>query len=286
MKTFDVSGDVVRKAQVLGIDVLVVIGGDGSLAIAHELSQMGLRVVGVPKTIDNDIMGTRVTFGFDTAVNTAMDALDRLHTTAESHHRVMILEVMGRNAGWIALQAGLAGGADVILIPEIPYDIRPIIDQIKARNVRGTKFSIIVVAEGAHPVGGSASYQGERDLGAAKRLGGIGEILALQLQDAYPLEIRVTVLGHLQRGGSPTAFDRILGSQFGTRAVHMIAEGMLDHMVALHDDQLIAIPLADAVGKLKLVPLDSTLIETAHGLGVSLGNTKEFIKSLGKSPKP
>lgn len=280
VKVFDVSADVVRSAHVLGLDALIVIGGDGSLKIAHELSPMGLNVVGVPKTIDNDLQGTQVTFGFDTAVNTAMDALDKLHTTAESHHRVIILEVMGRDAGWIALQAGLAGGADVILIPEIPYDPKVIVDQINARSKRGAKFSIIVVAEGAHPMQGETAYLQERDLGGARRLGGAGQSLADQIKALHNLEVRVTVLGHLQRGGSPTSFDRLLGSRFGTKAVHMIAEGLFDHMVALRNDELVAIPLAEAINTQKLVPMDSDLLQTAFGLDVSLGNTQEFIQTL------
>jgi len=272
VRVFDVSDDVVRHAQVLGLDALVVIGGDGSLRITHELIPKGLKAVGVPKTIDNDLLETNVTFGFDTAVNTAMEALDRLHTTAESHHRALILEVMGRDAGWIALKAGIAGDADVILIPEIPYDITRVAEKVRLRSRSGAKYSIIVVAEGARPVGGAAIYQDRREGGAARRRGGSGEALAEQLRaqnDA--VEVRVTVLGHLQRGGSPTAFDRLLATRFGAMAVRLIAEGRLGHMVALRDEQMVAVPIAEAVAGQKLVPLDSDILQTARALGVCLG---------------
>ncbi len=280
VKVFDVSDDVVRHAQVLGMDALVVIGGDGSLHIAHELMQKGLKVVGVPKTIDSDLQGTVITFGFDTAVNTAMDALDKLRTTAESHHRVIILEVMGRDAGWIALKAGIAGGADAILIPEIPYDLDVVADKIARRNRGGAKFSIVVAAEGARPVDGKAVYQAEREIGGARRLGGIGEVLARQLRERCRVEVRVTVLGHLQRGGSPTAFDRLLASRFGTMAVHLIAQGKLGHMVALQDECIIAVPIAEAVAQQKFVPLDSDILLTAFGLDVCLGNSREVIEKM------
>lgn len=280
IKVFDVSDDVIRHAQVLGLDALIVIGGDGSLRIAHELMQKGLHVVGVPKTIDNDIQDTDVTFGFDTALNTAMEALDKLHTTAESHHRVIIMEVMGRNAGWIALQAGIAGGADVILIPEIPYRLEVVAEKVEARNRRGAKFSIIVVAEGARPVGGEAIYQAERDIGGIPRLGGIGDVLAQQLKERCAVNVRVTVLGHLQRGGSPSAFDRLLASRFGTMAVHLVAQGKLGHMVALQGERIISVPLKQAIARQKLVPLDSDLILTAHGLDICLGETPQKIASL------
>jgi ATP-dependent phosphofructokinase / diphosphate-dependent phosphofructokinase len=269
----DVSGEVLRRAEELGVDVLIAIGGDGSLRIASELMEKGLQVVGVPKTIDNDLSMTQVTFGFDTALNTAMEALDRLHTTAESHHRVIVLEVMGREAGWIALEAGIAGGADVILIPEIPFDLRAVQEKIEERRRRGAKFSLVVVAEGAFPQGGAAVYLDQRDLGGMQRLGGIGERLAQQLRDCCGLEARVTVLGHLQRGGSPSAFDRLLASRFGTMAVHLIAEGKTGHMVALQDGRIVPVPLEQAIAHLKLVPLDSDIIQTARGLGICLGET-------------
>jgi 6-phosphofructokinase 1 len=280
VEVFDVSDDVVRHAQVLGIDALIVIGGDGSLRIAHELMQKGLKVVGVPKTIDNDLQGTVITFGFDTAVNTAMEALDKLHTTAESHHRVIILEVMGRDAGWIALKAGIAGGADVILIPEIPYDIEVVADKISTRNRRGAKFSIIVVAEGAKPAGGEAVYQAERQIGGTQRLGGIGVVVAEQLSGYCEAEVRVTVLGHLQRGGSPSAFDRLLATRFGAMAAYLVAQGKLGHMVALQDERIISVPIADAVAQQKFVPLDSDILLTAFGLSICLGNSRQVIEAM------
>jgi 6-phosphofructokinase len=236
--------------------------------------EKGLKVIGVPKTIDNDICGTTASFGFDTAANTAMEALDKLHTTAESHHRVIILEVMGREAGWIALKAGIAGGADVILIPEIPYDFECILDEIRERGKRGAKFSIIVVAEGAFPQGGQPIYQKVRETGAARRLGGIGEALADQLRDHTNEEVRVTVLGHLQRGGSPSSFDRLLASRFGVMAVHQIAAGNFGSMVALDRDNILAIPLVEAVKGTHYVPLDSDILLTAKGLDICLGVAK------------
>ena len=279
VQLLDVSDRVIHRVRELGIDDLVVIGGDGSLHLAYQLMQKGLRLVGVPKTIDNDISETDLTFGFDTAVNTAMDAIDKLHTTAESHHRIMILEVMGRDAGWIAIKAGIAGGADVILIPEIPYVLSEIVDQINARDQRGAKFSIIVVAEGAHPAGGHAVFQEDSHAGSAQRLGGIGEALAGQLHQYTDKEIRVTVLGHLQRGGSPTAFDRLLASRFGAMAVHLIAQGKQGHMVALKGDKITSISIEHAIAQQKFIPLDSDLIVTAHGLGICLGNSQTAIEN-------
>ena len=279
IKVYDVSDDVLRRAQVVGMDALVVIGGDGSLHIAHELMLKGLPVVGVPKTIDNDLENTEITFGFDTALNTAMEALDRLHTTAKSHHRVIILEVMGRDTGWIALEAGIAGGADVILIPEIPFDIGAVVEQVEQRNQRGAKFSIIVVAEGAFPQGKTALYRQTRELGAVPRLGGIGETLRAELQTLTEASIRVTVLGHLQRGGSPTAFDRLLASRFGTMAVHLIAQSKLGYMVALQNGAIVSVPLSEAVGRQKVVPLDSDLITTALGLDICLGRRLEELST-------
>ncbi|HEX6305947.1 MAG TPA: ATP-dependent 6-phosphofructokinase [Anaerolineales bacterium] len=282
VSAYDASDDVIKRANELGIDALVVIGGDGSLSIAHELEQKGLKVVGVPKTIDNDILETEVTFGFDTALNTAMEALDKLHTTAESHHRIIILEVMGRNAGWIALEAGIAGGADVILIPEIPYSLDVIIQKINARSARGAMFSIIVAAEGAIEVEGQMVYKDASENGGAKRLGGISEVLAEDLRQCCEFDVRVTVLGHLQRGGSPSAFDRLLASRFGTHAVHMIADGLLGHMAALACGTISSVPIADAVARQKLIPLDDDLIQTAVGLDISLGNSKEHYISVQK----
>lgn len=282
-KVFDVSDDVIRHAQVLGLDALVVIGGDGSMRITHELIQKGLKAVGVPKTIDNDLQCTNVTFGFDTAVDTATEALDKLHTTAESHHRAIILEVMGRDAGWIALQAGIAGDADVILIPEIPYHIDAVMAKIRARNRSGAKYSIIIAAEGARPEGGDVVYQEHQETGALRRMGGVGELLAAQIRAHGEIEVRVTVLGHLQRGGSPSAFDRLLATRYGVMAVQLIAEDKLGYMVALADEQIISVPIADAIARQKLVPLDSDIIRTAHALDVCLGNRREFVEQLARA---
>jgi 6-phosphofructokinase 1 len=231
----------------------------------------------VPKTIDNDLYGTEVTVGFDTAVNTAMEALDKLHTTAESHHRVLVLELMGRHAGWIALAAGVAGGADVVLIPEIPYDLDAITEKGQQRNQSGAQFSIVVVAEGSRPRGGAAVYQAERDVGGVSRLGGMGEVVAAQVRRLCQTDVRVTVLGHLQRGGSPTAFDRVLATRFGAMAVHVMAQGTGGHMVALHHGHITTVPLSEAVSRLKQVPLDSDLVRAALSLNICLGNRRQAI---------
>jgi ATP-dependent phosphofructokinase / diphosphate-dependent phosphofructokinase len=277
----DRSDLVVENARALGIDVLIVVGGDGTLKLAHEMSEKGLPVVAVPKTIDNDILLTDFSFGFDTAVSTAMEALDRLHTTAESHHRIMILEVMGRDAGWIALRAGIAGGADIILIPEIPYALSEIIAKIERREVRGAKFSIIMVAEGARPEDGQAVYQQHSKTEAAPRLGGIGEALAETLRQHTHKEVRVTVLGHLQRGGSPTAFDRLLGTRLGAMAVRMAAEGKLDHMAALQGEEMVAVPIVEAAAGQKFVPVEGDIVRTAIGMDISLG-----IRSIEEAQHP
>ncbi|MFZ5898731.1 MAG: 6-phosphofructokinase [Bacillota bacterium] len=270
----DVSDRVAINLANRAVDALIVIGGDGSLTIAKELGdRLNIKVVGVPKTIDNDLSATDQTFGFDTALNTAMDALDRLHTTAESHHRIMILEVMGRYAGWIALAAGLAGGADCILIPEIPFDIQKVIAKIRARRGVGKRFSIIVVAEGAKPVGGEMVVKRRvEDSFEQIRLGGIGERVGAQIEEITGIETRVTVLGHLQRGGSPTAFDRLLASRFGAAAVNLVVQGRFGEMVCLRSMQISSVPLAEAVGEMRRVPLDSDLILTARQLGICLGD--------------
>ena len=277
VKVLDVSETVLQRARDYGIDALLVIGGDGTMRIAQELLQQGLRVVGVPKTIDNDLYGTEVTVGFDTAVNTAMEALDRLHTTAESHHRVLVIELMGRHAGWIALAAGVAGGADVILIPEIPYHLEVIAEKLQQRNQSGTQFSIVVVAEGSMPCGGEAAYLAERDLGGVARLGGMGEVVAAQLRRMGQTDVRVIVLGHLQRGGSPTAFDRLLATRFGAMAVHLMAQEKVGHMVALRDGHMTAVPMSDAVSQQKQVPLDSDLVRAALDLAICLGDHRQAI---------
>ncbi|SHI72026.1 6-phosphofructokinase [Desulfofundulus thermosubterraneus] len=269
----DVSDRIFENISIHGVDALIVIGGDGSLAIAKELHAKGLSVVGVPKTIDNDLLATDQTFGFDTALTTATEALDKLHTTAESHHRVMVLEVMGRYAGWIALAAGVAGGADVILIPEIPYRIEKVIEMINQREVQGKKFSIIVVAEGAKPVDGELVVQKRvEDSFDPIRLGGIGHVVAQQVEEATGKETRVTILGHLQRGGSPTAFDRILATRYGTGAVRLVMEGRFGHMVCLRGTTIDAVPLTEATGQIRSVPLDSDLLLSARQLGICLGD--------------
>lgn len=271
VKVHDLSGVVLERIAELGLSALVVIGGDGSLRIAREFWQLGVPVVGVPKTIDNDLSATDVTFGFDTAVFTATEAIDKLHTTAESHHRVMVLEVMGRNAGWIALHAGLAGGADVILIPEIPFSIDAVLAAIDRRNAAGRKFSIVVVAEGAAPVGGEQVLLPSQDSRGAPRLGGIGAVVGEQISALSGRETRVTVLGHLQRGGAPTPFDRILASRFGSAAVRLAAANGFGRMVALRSPDIVDVSLDEAVSRLKTVPPDGELVRTATALGITFG---------------
>jgi 6-phosphofructokinase 1 len=266
----DLSDRVIANIDRLGIDALAVIGGDGTLKIAHEFAQLGVRVVGVPKTIDNDLAGTDVTFGFDTAVVTATEAIDKLHTTAESHHRVMILEVMGRTAGWIAITAGIAGGADIILIPEIPYKLERVVDAIAARDSTGSKFSIIVIAEGAAPAGRSDMRVVGTE-GTGTRFAGAGNLLGNQLVEFTEHEVRVTVLGHVQRGGSPSPFDRELASRFGAEAVRLIGAGGYDRMVAYRCSDVDSVPMADVVGIVKRVPPRGEHAETARALGISFG---------------
>jgi len=256
----------------LGLDGLVVIGGDGTLAIAHEFSKRGIPLVGVPKTIDNDIVGTTNCFGFDTAVSFATDAIDRLHTTAEAHHRIMVAEVMGRYAGWIALYAGVAGGADAILIPEIPFSIDAVARRLQAREKWGARFSIVVVAEGAIPKDGKRALIKEAQGATVERLGGIGQQVAIKLEELMGKETRSVVLGHLQRGGAPTSFDRTLATRFGGKAVELLLSGQTDKMVAFAPPDIVGIPLADVVGKTRNVPLDSDVIATARALGVTFGD--------------
>ncbi len=272
-RVFDASGVVERNFRRLGLDALVVIGGDGTLAIADRLMrEHGIPVVGVPKTIDNDLAATDRTFGFATAVEVATDALDRLHTTAESHHRIMLLEVMGREAGWIALHSGIAGGADVILIPEIPFDMEAVIAKVWARQNRGTSFSIIVVAEGAKPRGGEQVFSSVDPVTGWKRLGGISYQLAPTLQEKTGLEVRVTVLGHIQRGGSPCAADRILATQLGAEAARLVVEGQFGHMVALRGEEIVSVPLEQAINRLKLVDPQGQLVANARSLGLVFGD--------------
>lgn len=268
----DISDRVVDNIRSLGIDALIAVGGEGSLKIALELAKKGVAVVGVPKTIDNDLRETDLTFGYNTALETATDALDKLHTTAESHHRVMILEVMGRYAGWIALESGIAGGADVILIPEIPFDLARICSSIKQRSARGNRFSIVVAAEGAFPAGGDrvvAKTADERQ--SIERLGGIGQYVAKQIERCLDMEVRVTVLGHLQRGGSPTTFDRALGSRFGTKAVQMVAAGEFGRMACLRGRNITSVMIEEATRELKLVDPEGEIVRTAEDLGIMVG---------------
>lgn len=269
----DMSERVIDNIHAHGIDCLVLIGGDGTLTSARDFSRMGVNVVGVPKTIDNDLSATDTTFGFMTAVDTATDAIDKLHSTAESHHRVMILEVMGRYAGWIALESGLAGGADVILIPEIPYDINKVTSKIAERSAAGKHFSIVVAAEGAKSVDGELVVSKVlKDSPDPIRLGGIGNRIAEEIETRTKVETRVTVLGHLQRGGRPVPFDRILSTRYGVKAVELVNEGKFGMMVGLQGNCITAVSLEDAVGKLKTVPPDGELVEIARSIGVSFGN--------------
>ena len=266
----DRTGEIVRGFRLHHIDALITVGGDGSLAIASVLAKKGLRLISVPKTIDNDLDKTDVTFGFDTAVGFATEALDRLHSTAASHGRVMVVEVMGRYAGWIALHSGVAASADVILIPERPYDILKVVDKIKERESQGSKFTIIVVAEGATPLGGRALVV-EHESGRAERLGGIGEKVAADIHEISGKETRLVVLGHLLRGGSPTSFDRLTALRFGAAAVRGLEEGYSGVMVALDPPHIKYVPIEEAMGKMKMVPMDSDIVLTAKDLGISFG---------------
>jgi phosphofructokinase-like protein len=268
----DRSDELMENARRLGIDALISIGGDGSLDIARRLCNKGMRIVCVPKTIDNDVSGTVTTFGFDTAVNTALEAIDKLHTTAESHDRVMIMEVMGRDAGFIALHAGVAGTADVILIPEIPYDITKVCEKIRARDAAGRLFSIVVVAEGAFPRGGESHTLGESMPGQARRIGGVAEAIAREIQSKTGKETRSLVLGHLQRGGQPTGYDRLLATRFGGAAVRAIAEEKWGEMVALQSPHIVTIPIEDVLGETKRVDPTHDVVQTARATGISFGD--------------
>ena len=267
----DRSDEVVEAFRRLRIDALIAIGGDGSMRIASRFAAKGLSIVGVPKTIDNDLSGTVVTFGFDTAVMVASEAIDRLHSTAEAHERVMVVEVMGRYAGWIALHSGVASTADVILIPEIPFDFDAVCEKINDREARGRRFSIVVAAEGAKPVGGQLTVKG-REIGREVQLGGIAELVAHEITARTGKETRTVVLGHLQRGGAPTTADRLLALRFGAAAVRMVEERKFNHMVALDPPNVHAVPLEVATSRMKSVPLDSDIMDTARDLGISFGD--------------
>jgi len=267
--------EAIANMRVLGIDALVVLGGEGTLTIANEFDKRGIPVCGVPKTIDNDLACTELTFGFVTALDIATEALDRLHTTAESHDRVMILEVMGRHAGWIALHCGIAGGADVILIPEIPFSLEAVAAKIRARDLAGSNFSIIVIAEGALEIGHDLVYQDKGDALHAPRLGGIGQHLQRDLEEITGRETRCVVLGHLQRGGRPNAFDRMLATNFGSCAVRALESGERGVMVALQAGDVVTVPLTDAIKNIKTVPPNGQLVRTARDTGISFGAPDE-----------
>ena len=260
-----------------GIDALITIGGDGSLSIGRRLSDAGMRVIGVPKTIDNDLAMTDATFGFDTAVGVATESIDRLFTTATSHSRVFVIEVMGRYAGWIALNSGMAAGAHAILLPEIPFDLEPVAEMIARREARGARFAIVVVAEGAKPRGGDRSVLG-KSVGQAERLGGIGALVASELERLTGKEARTMVLGHLLRGGTPTSLDRLLGLRFGTAAVRGLEEGHRGVMVALQPPVVNFVPLVSAVSKMRTVPLDCDTILAGRDLGVCFGDTPLLVQ--------
>lgn len=269
--TIDVSDEIVKGIERLKLDALLVLGGDGTLHIAHELFQKGVPVIGLPKTIDNDIGGTDVTFGFDTALTIATEAIDRLHTTAESHHRVMVLELMGRDAGFISLHSGVAGGADVILIPEIPFKFESVVAKVRQRAEYGTHFSIMAISEGAKPVGGVQTYLRGGDEVYVPRLGGISQVVGEYIEK-QGFETRVTVLGHLQRGGTPTAFDRWIATRYGAAAVRVAAEGRFDRMVALRSGNVIDIPLGEAIAVPKRVDVHGDAVLTARNTGISFGD--------------
>ncbi len=266
------SQEILDNAARLGIDAMITIGGDGSLAIAQRLHECGMKIVGVPKTIDNDVSGTITTFGFDTAVNTAIDAIDKLHTTAESHDRVMVMEVMGRHAGFIALHAGVAGSADVILLPEIPFDIDNVCAKVRARDLAGRHFSIVVVAEGAFPIGGQESILGDSLPGQDRRIGGVAGRIAWAIQQRTGKESRSLVLGHLQRGGSPTGYDRLLATRFGGAAVEAVEEQKWGQMVALHSPHIVTVPFVDVLRQSRRVDPRHDVVRTARASGISFGD--------------
>ncbi|OPY71528.1 MAG: 6-phosphofructokinase 1 [Syntrophorhabdus sp. PtaU1.Bin058] len=269
----DISDKVVENFNRLGFDCLVAVGGDGSLKIAYDFFKKGVPVVGVPKTIDNDLGGTVITFGFDTAVSIATEAIDRLHSTARSHDRVMVVEVMGRHAGWIALNSGVSGGADVILLPEIPFDVDRICKHIMDNELHGRHYAIVVAGEGAAPIGGAELSKGPGEVGRQDVvLGGVGEFVARAIAEKTGKDTRSIVLGHLQRGGSPTTFDRLVSLRFGAAAVRMVETGQFGVMVALEPPVMKGVPLADVIGKIRRVSLDSDSVQTARELGICLGD--------------
>lgn len=268
----DASGEVVARIAELGLDALIVVGGDGTLAIARDLMQKGVNVVGVPKTIDNDVGGTEMTFGFDTALNIAVEAIDRLHTTAESHQRVMLLEVMGRDAGFIALHAGLSAGADIILIPEVPFSYSLIAEEIRSRLAGGYLDGLVVVSEGARPLDGEQVFSRAGDLLALPRLGGIAQQVAAWLEQECQVETRTTVLGHIQRGGTPTAFDRWLATRYGAAALRLAATGQYGRMVSYQQGRVTDVPLEAALGHPKRVDLQGDAVRAARDIGICLGD--------------
>ncbi len=286
----DMSDKAIENIKEFGFDCIFTLGGDGTQKSARDFSTKGVNVIGVPKTIDNDVACTEITFGYNTAVSVAMEALDRLHTTGATHHRIMVLEVMGRYAGWIALEAAIAGGADVALIPEIPYDINRVAEKINNRRKRGKNFSVVVVAEGAKPKGGDITIMGTRDNGAGvdnTKLGGIGQVLAQQLQEMTGLEARNTTLGYMQRGGTPTAFDRVLSTKYGTKAMQLALEGKFGTLAIIKNGKLDSVSLEEVVGNntkvgavsgnteesnLRKVTMEDDLIKTARDIGINLGD--------------
>jgi len=267
----DSSDEAIEVFQKHNMDALIANGGDGSMRIAHRLTEKGCRIVGVPKTIDNDVWGCDVTLGFDTAVNTATEAIDRLTTTAKSHQRIMVVEVMGRYAGWIALHSGLSASADVILIPEIPFSIDSIVEKVKEREEKNQKYIIVVVAEGATEVDGKRFVKGKVP-GQSEILGGIGEYLEKVLSEETGKEARSLVLGHLQRGGTPSTYDRLISLRFGAAAIRAVEKKIFNNLIVLRENRIIGIPIADVANKIKTVPLDNDTIKTAQDIGVCLGN--------------
>jgi phosphofructokinase-like protein len=269
----DESGQALRNIEAMGIESLVCVGGDGSLTVAHQLSAAGARIVGVPKTIDNDVAGTDITVGFDTAVSIATDGLDRVHTSAQSHHRAMIVEVMGRNAGWLALYAGVAGGGDIILLPEIPYDLQAVAQRVTERSRHGKRFTIVVVSEGAHAIGGQVVVK-RLVKGSAEpiRLGGISFTLADQIEEMTGIETRALVMGHLLRGGTPTAPDRVLATRLGTRAVDLMLNAEYGCMVGMKSGAIVTVPLEAVANRQRTIPAGNPLIASARSVGTSFGD--------------